>query len=385
MNEPVPRSRSRRSRGARKRARASRTRSPRSGAVWLRAALALGLLIGASFGVLFLWGFAGAPDDEAPRVAFSAHGDRNAIVDALAQAGIVQRPGLLRAYAAVFAPFSTFPAREHLLSPGLPARELVRFLSERSAKSARVTLAPGLSRFSVGARLELAGICSEEAFAAVAAEPIELEGFGTQPSVEGFLFPDSYDFRLDERPERVVRKLLDVAEQRHRALRERWPLLAEHRTLGLDWPGVVTLASIVEKETGRAEERGRIARVLLNRLSGKSSETGGRLESDPTAVYGCAALGAKAPDSCRGAAGKATPAVLRDAQNPYNTYRIVGLPPGPIGNPGEAALFAVLRPPAGDELYFVADGQGGHVFSRTFAEHRQAILRLAAARASAGP
>jgi UPF0755 protein len=96
------------------------------------------------------------------------------------------------------------------------------------------------------------------------------------------------------------------------------------------------------------------------------------LQSDPTAGYGCL-IGAGNATSCAGYAGKITPEMLRDTQNPYNTYRHPGLPPGPIGNPGEGAIEAVLAPTQSDYLYFVADGRGRHRFSRSFEEHRRAI------------
>jgi len=98
------------------------------------------------------------------------------------------------------------------------------------------------------------------------------------------------------------------------------------------------------------------------------------LQSDPTAGYGCVVSGAEIP-SCAGFHGSVTPALLRDSANPYNTYRHAGLPPGPIANPGEASIVAVLAPAQSDFLYFVAKGQGTgrHSFSRTFAEHREAL------------
>jgi UPF0755 protein len=96
------------------------------------------------------------------------------------------------------------------------------------------------------------------------------------------------------------------------------------------------------------------------------------LQSDPTASYGCIVGAAEIP-SCAGFHGSVTPALLRDAANPYNTYRHAGLPPGPIANPGEASIEAVLAPAQTDYLYFVAKGGGRHAFSRTFAEHREAL------------
>src|SRR5690606_16335761 len=138
---------------------------------------------------------------------------------------------------------------------------------------------------------------------------------------------------------------------------------------------LIVLASLVERETALLIESPRVARVFLNRLLFPEAETKGRLQSDPTAAYGCLVAADLAP-SCRDFDGSVTPALLSDASNPYNSYRHAGLPPGPISNPGEQALRAVLSPAEGNELYFVADGKGQHSFSETFEEHRKGVERL---------
>ncbi|BDA84040.1 4-amino-4-deoxychorismate lyase [Aureimonas sp. SA4125] len=128
----------------------------------------------------------------------------------------------------------------------------------------------------------------------------------------------------------------------------------------------VTLASIVERETGRADERSRVAAVFLNRL-----KKGMRLQSDPTIIYGI-----------WGGSGKPSDEPIRQShikdENPYNTYVIKGLPPGPIANPGRAALEAVANPSETDDVYFVADGTGGHVFAKTLDEHNANVRRYRA-------
>jgi UPF0755 protein len=138
---------------------------------------------------------------------------------------------------------------------------------------------------------------------------------------------------------------------------------------------VLTLASMVEKETARPEERALIASVFFNRLRDPAFSPRRMLQSDPTAVYGCLVEPSAAP-SCADFRGRVTPAMLRDPLNRYNTYRHPGLPPGPIANPGERAIEAVLAPAQTDYLFFVRNGPGSHSFSRTFEEHSRGVRAL---------
>ena len=126
---------------------------------------------------------------------------------------------------------------------------------------------------------------------------------------------------------------------------------------------MVTLASIVEKETGRPDERTRVAAVFVNRLKNRM-----RLQSDPTIIYGL--TGGK------GSLGRPILKSEIEQSTPYNTYVVDGLPPGPIANPGRASLEATANPARTKELYFVADGAGGHVFSENYAEHQKNVARL---------
>jgi UPF0755 protein len=176
---------------------------------------------------------------------------------------------------------------------------------------------------------------------------------------EGTLLPETYRFTRGMTRELIIQRM----QQAHRrVLQEVW----EHRMqdLPVKTPEqLVTLASIVEKETGKPDERTRVAAVFVNRLKGKM-----RLQSDPTIIYGL--TGGK------GSLGRPILKSEIEQPTPYNTYVVDGLPPGPIANPGRASLEAAANPARTKELYFVADGTGGHVFSDNYAEHQKNVARL---------
>jgi UPF0755 protein len=173
---------------------------------------------------------------------------------------------------------------------------------------------------------------------------------------EGALMPDTYAF---ERGYTRQALLSAMARAQTKGIEEVWKKRAPD--LPIRSPGeMVTLASIVEKETGKVDERPRVAGVFVNRL-----EKHMRLESDPTIVYGLA-LG-------KGTLGRSITRADLSQSTPYNTYIIDGLPPGPICNPGKAALEAVANPARSKDLYFVADGTGGHVFAETFDQHQKNV------------
>jgi UPF0755 protein len=178
---------------------------------------------------------------------------------------------------------------------------------------------------------------------------------------EGSMLPESYRFPRGTPRDQVV---LRMQQAQKRVVQEIW----DHRApdLPLRTPEqLVTLASIVEKETGRADERSRIAAVFVNRLKQRM-----KLQSDPTIIYGL--VGGK------GTLGRPIVRSEIEQPTPYNTYVIEGLPPGPIANPGRAALDAVANPARTKELYFVADGTGGHTFSETLDQHQRGVARLRA-------
>ena len=174
---------------------------------------------------------------------------------------------------------------------------------------------------------------------------------------EGSVMPQTYEVKRGETRVAVLERMMKAQSE---LVAELWP----KRRSGLPFTTpqqAVTLASIVEKETAKADERPRIAALFINRL-----QQGMRLESDPTIIYGIT----------RGRPlGRGLRASEVDAATPYNTYVIFGLPPTPIANPGRAALEAVLTAPSSSEIFFVADGTGGHVFATSYADHRRNVAQ----------
>jgi UPF0755 protein len=238
----------------------------------------------------------------------------------------------------------------------------------------RLLIPEGFSRFEIAHRLEEYGVCDADAFLAATEDASLLASYGVEANdAEGYLFPDTYEFDDGTRPRRVVERMLANWTRRHEELEERY---AEELRKKNGWTthDLVTLASIVEKEAAVPAERPRIAGVFWNRLTSKRFLPRRRLQADPTVQYGCVAVPEAAP-SCEDFDGRITRAMLDDPENPYNTYRHSGLPPGPISNPGKAAMAAVIDPEKHDYYYFVARGGGQHHFSKTLRQHNIAVRR----------
>jgi len=238
----------------------------------------------------------------------------------------------------------------------------------------RLLIPEGFSRFEIAHRLEEYGVCDADAFLAATEDASLLASYGVEANdAEGYLFPDTYEFDDDTRPRRVVERMLANWTRRHEELEERY---AEELRKKNGWTmhDLVTLASIVEKEAAVPAERPRIAGVFWNRLTSKRFLPRRRLQADPTVQYGCVAVPEAAP-SCEDFDGRITRAMLDDPENPYNTYRHSGLPPGPISNPGKASMAAVIDPEKHDYYYFVARGGGQHHFSKTLRQHNIAVRR----------
>jgi len=262
---------------------------------------------------------------------------------ALAEAGIVADPRAF-ALAAWWNQAEGKPplrAAEFRFPAHASLAEVLRILREARPVQRRLTIPEGLTTRQIAALLERAeGLTGE-----------------VPPLEEGALLPETYAYQWGETRAALARRAEQAMTQ---ALAAAWASRAEG--LPLETPReALILASIVERETGVAEERARVAAVFLNRL-----RRGMPLQSDPTVIYAVA----------EGAGlDRALTRADLERDNPFNTYRVRGLPPAPIAAPGKEALAAVTQPATTDDLYFVANGEGGHAFARTLDEHNRNVAR----------
>ncbi len=288
--------------------------------------------------------------DEPARVSIEPGMDFGAISELLEEKGVVAEPGWWRIMARDAA--TRLQAGEYVFRPGMTPLQVLDMITRGDIVTVKLVVPEGYNIHDVAARLAKLGPWKRDEFVAAAGNRELIEAAGVSgDSLEGYLFPAAYNLTMSMSEKDVVEKML--ARARREKTEER---MEKARQLGLDWREALTLASLVEKETGKADEMPKVAAVFLNRL-----EKDMPLQSDPTAVYGEKDLreGVSAED------------LERD--HPYNTYKRRGLPPGPICNPGPRAIDAVLEPADVDYLYFVADGEGGHNFAGTYAEHKKNV------------
>jgi UPF0755 protein len=286
------------------------------------------------------------------------------IADALASKGLVKQPQVFALYARVMGAASRLHHGRVLLTDAMSMRELLQRIARGfGATELRITIPEGFSRFEIADRLAAWDVCEREDFLAVV----------HASDAEGWLFPDTYRIHDRTSARQVVARMRTNGHKRLLTLldQEASSFARLRSELGLDLRGLVTLASIVEKEAHLPSEQPIIAGVFWNRLRDPAFRPK-RLQADPTVAYGCR----MAPElaSCTGFDGhRVTRAMTGDPQNVYNTYRRDGLPPGPIANPGLAALRAMLHPAQHDYFYFVARGDGSHRFSATLTAHNDAV------------
>lgn len=301
------------------------------------------------------------------------------IAQLLATQGILRHPSWFRFYVNESGEASKIKVGEYFLSARMTPAEIFALLKKGPlVEIERVTIPEGKNMLDVASILEEHGICkATEAEQAMRDADLIRQWGVPSDTLEGYLFPDTYKFRkgsVCRDPRRsplleMVRTGQRVLSDLKRIHFDRLRIL--NKNYHMDDRDIITLASIVEKETGNAAERPRIASVFLNRLS-LPTFVPHRLETDPTIIYGCTVPVVKSP-ACQQFEGRIRKIHLQDAENPYNTYRHNGLPPGPISNPGRAALLAVFQPEQAPYLYFVSRNDGTHQFSVTQAEHDAAV------------
>jgi len=274
---------------------------------------------------------------------------------------ILERQGVIRS-SLVFElycrrhPRRTLIAGDYFFDHAVAARDVFDTLANGRVYVKNVTVPEGYTMVEIAALLEREKLVSHEAFLTAAQDTSLISDLAPRArNLEGFLFPATYPFPRHPAPQDAVAAMV-------RRFRDMWTRLsAETGTDGRSVQDVITLASLIEKETPQPEEKPLVAAVFLNRLRFHRP-----LQCDPTVLYALELAGRSGG-----------PLTTKDLQldSPYNTYRHTGLPPGPIASPGEASLRAALTPAKSDYLYFVANMQGGHFFSRTLAGHNRNVRR----------
>lgn len=312
----------------------------------LSLALALGL---AAFGLAVSWSQVRGPSPTDSLVVLQRGMSLAAIASTLEQQGVIRSARLFTLWLRLSGRADTLRAGEYRFPAGASGAEVADTLLKGLTYKRRLTVPEGVT--------------TERALALLA-EAAGLQGAAPAGVPEGTLLPETYQYEWGDGRAALLARMQRAQQDLLNAL---WPQRAADLPLQLPEQALI-LASIVERETGVAAERARIAGVFLNRL-----RLGMRLQSDPTVEYGLRLRGRP----------EGLPLTRDDleAETPYNTYRIRGLPPAPIANPGRAAIAAVLQPAATNELYFVADGTGGHAFAVTLEEHNRNVARYRALRA----
>ncbi len=309
--------------------------------------LALGVVLaGAAIGVVF-WAqdtyHASGPLQTEVQVVIEPGASLQGIATRLQQAGVIEYPKVFIAMLRYQNQHTKLKAGEYRFLPGQSQAEVAQTLIAHNVIEYRITIPEGLTVSEIFQIIE---------------QTDGLTGAMPPKPAEGSLFPETYQYRRGDSRAAIVERL---QSQMAVTLQELWQTRSENLPYNTPEEAVI-LASIVEKETGIASERAHIAGVFVNRL-----RKGMRLQSDPTIVYGLT--------QGQGPLGRALTRQDWKFDNPYNTYLIAGLPPGPIANPGRDALIAAMQPMKTKDIYFVADGTGGHAFAETLTQHNRNVAK----------
>lgn len=294
------------------------------------------------------------PLAQSQTVIVPAHTGIGGISELLAQKGVIRYPPVFDVVAKISGRGGMLKAGEYEFPAGVSTVAAMDILAGGRTVKHRLTIPEGLT--------------SAEVVALIRDAPV-LEGDPGPPPAEGEMLPDTYVYSYGDQRKELIERMRRAMTH---ALAQFWAERRADLPLASSQEALI-LASIVERETPREEERPHVAGVYINRL-----RLGMRLQADPTVQFAIGNDGASKPDHAPVHADLAI-------NSPYNTYLIKGLPPGPIANPGKSALRAAVRPEKTEDLYFVADGSGGHAFAKTLAEQNRNIAQYRHGQTAAAP
>ncbi len=280
----------------------------------------------------------------------------SSVTSALVKAGIVTSPKRFKVIGALNGNDKKIKAGEYLLSPEMTPGEVISVLTSGKVNLYAVTIPEGYNIYQIADVIDAAGIGRRDDFLKTACDKTLMGKLGLKTkydSFEGYLFPDTYRFPKGIKQSEVIKVMLNRFWD---VYNRDWEKRA--KALGFSVHEIVTLASIIEKETGDAAERPLISSVFHNRLKKRM-----RLETDPTVIYGIKDFD-----------GNLTRKHLREKTR-YNTYRIKGLPPGPIANPGQKSIEAALYPATSNYLFFVSKRDTTHQFSTNIRDHINSVRK----------
>jgi UPF0755 protein len=324
-------------------------------ATYICVSAAVAILVGAVWARIVLTRPYRAWSAESVDVVLESGLSARSMFSRLQAAGVLRHPLLLRAWLRLQGGSDALHAGEYRFDEPITPLGLVRRLRAGDVLLYSVTIPEGLTLDEVIDRIGQAGFGTPVLLGTAFSDTSAIRGLDPQATdLEGYLFPETYMFPRDVSPEEIARAMVE----RFREMVEP-DFLAAAKEQGLTLREAVTLASLIEKETSVSDERPMIAGVFHNRL-----KRGMRLQCDPTVTYALRRSGREVERLSR-----------KDLafKSPWNTYRVSGLPPGPIASPGWASLQAAVAPIEGNALYFVAAPNGGHRFSDDLASHEKAV------------